>query len=80
VLRLIIGQGMKYVSLGALIGLACAVALTRLIAHLLFNVNATDPLTFAAVAALLIGVALLAALVPARRATKVDPMKALRSE
>jgi predicted permease len=80
VLRLIIAQGMKYVSLGALIGLAGAVALTRLIAHLLFNVSATDPLTFAAVAALLIGVALLAAIVPARRATKVDPMIALRSE
>jgi putative ABC transport system permease protein len=80
VLRLIVGQGMKFVLLGVTIGLAGAVALTRLIAHLLFNVSATDPLTFTAVAALLIGVALLATLVPARRATKVDPMIALRSE
>jgi len=80
VLRLIVGQGMKFVLLGVIIGLAGAVGLTRLIAHLLFNVSATDPLTFGAGAALLIAVALLAALVPARRATKVDPMIALRSE
>jgi predicted permease len=80
VLRLIIGQGMRFVSLGVAIGLAGALALTRLIAHLLFDVSATDPLTFAVVAALLIAVALLAALVPARRATKVDPMIALRCE
>jgi predicted permease len=80
VLRLIIGQGMRFVSLGVAVGLAGALALTRLIAHLLFDVSATDPLTFAVVAALLIVVALLAALVPARRATKVDPMIALRSE
>jgi putative ABC transport system permease protein len=80
VLRLIVGQGMKFVLLGVVIGLAGALALTRLIAHLLFNVSATDPLTFGLVASLLIAVALLAALVPARRATKVDPMIALRSE
>jgi putative ABC transport system permease protein len=80
VLRLIVGQGMRFVSLGVAVGLAGALALTRLIAHLLFDVSATDPLTFAAVAALLIAVALLAALVPARRATKVDPMIALRCE
>jgi putative ABC transport system permease protein len=80
VLRLIIGQGMKFVLLGVAVGLAGALALTRMIAHLLFNVSETDPLTFAVVAALLVFVALLAALVPARRATKVDPMTALRVE
>jgi predicted permease len=80
VLRLIVGQGMKFVLLGVGIGLAGALALTRLIAHMLYKVSATDPLTFAVVAALLIGVALLAALLPARRAIKVDPIIALRSE
>jgi predicted permease len=80
VLRLIIGQGMKYVALGVGLGLAGALALTRLIAHLLFSVSATDPLTFIAISALLIGIALIACLIPARRATKVDPIIALRCE
>ncbi|HEY7182756.1 MAG TPA: ABC transporter permease, partial [Blastocatellia bacterium] len=74
VLRLIIGQGMKFVLIGVTVGLAGALALTRLITHLLFNVSATDPLTFIIITALLIGVALLACWIPARRAAKVDPM------
>jgi putative ABC transport system permease protein len=80
VLRLVIVQGMKQVLIGLTIGLAGALALTRVMKGLLFEVSATDPLTFAAIASLLTFVALLACLVPARRAASVDPMVALRCE
>jgi putative ABC transport system permease protein len=80
VLRLFVRQGMSLVAVGASIGLFGALALTRVMESLLFGVSATDPLTFAGVASLLGLVALAACYLPARRATKVDPMTALRHE
>jgi putative ABC transport system permease protein len=80
VLRMILGQGLRTISIGVAIGIAGALALTRTVASLLFGVTATDPLTFASVTLLLVGIALLACYIPARRATKVDPMAALRYE
>lgn len=80
VFRLILGQGVKVVFLGLILGLAGAFALTRAIRSLLFGVTPSDPLTFAFVSALLTLVALMACSIPARRATKVDPLIALRNE
>jgi putative ABC transport system permease protein len=80
ILRLVVGQGLGLALAGVGVGLALALGLTRVLASMLYGVSATDPLTFAFVALALLGVALLACLVPARRATKVDPMIALRYE
>ncbi len=80
VLRLMLGEGMKMALIGVAIGIAVALGLTRLMVNILFGVSATDPLTFFGVATLLVVVALVACWIPARRATRVDPLVALRYE
>jgi predicted permease len=80
VLRMILAQGAKIAGAGVVIGLAASLGLTRLMTNLLFSVSAADPLTFAAVAIVLVGVAMLACYIPARRALRVDPIIALRYE
>jgi putative ABC transport system permease protein len=80
VLRMVIRQGMILALIGVALGLAAALALTRVMKNLLFNMSATDPATFATIALLLVSVALIASYIPARRATKVDPLQALRHD
>ena len=80
ILRLILGRGGKLAGLGVVVGLAAALGLTRLMTSMLYGVGATDPLTFSAVAILLTLIALAACYIPARRATRVDPVEALRYE
>jgi putative ABC transport system permease protein len=80
VIAMVVGQGLALAVAGAVIGVVAAAALTRLMSSLLYGVTATDPLTFGAVALLLLLVAAGAAWLPARRATAVDPLVALRSE
>lgn len=80
VLRMILSQGLRTIFIGVAIGIASSLALTRTVESLLFGVTATDPLTFAAVILLLVAAALIACYIPARRATKIDPLIALRYE
>jgi ABC-type antimicrobial peptide transport system permease subunit len=80
VLRLVVGQGLVLAGIGIAVGLAGAAALTRLITGLLYGVKATDPVTFIAVPLVLTAAVMVASYVPARRATRLDPVAALRCE
>jgi len=80
VLRMVIWWGMRLTLIGLALGMAAALSLTRIVKNLLFQVSVTDPETFALIALLLAAVALIASYIPARRATKVDPLQSLRNE
>jgi putative ABC transport system permease protein len=80
ILGLVLGQGMRGPIIGVAIGIVSALALTRVLSATLFGVTATDPVTYGGVAALLVAVAAVACYVPARRATRVDPVYALRRD
>jgi putative ABC transport system permease protein len=80
VLKMTVKQSLKLVGLGLLIGLVSAFILTRVMATLLFGISATDPLTFLSISLVLLAVAMLASYIPALRATRVDPMIALRAQ
>jgi putative ABC transport system permease protein len=80
VLRMILGFGFRMTLAGVVIGLAGALASSRLLASLLFQVSAINPLIFSFASAVLVGMAILASFLPARRATRIDPMQALRAE
>jgi len=80
IFRMAVGEGMQLVAIGLAVGLAGGVALTRFVRTMLFDVSPSDPLTFGSISALLAAVAFVACYVPARRATRVDPLVALREE
>jgi predicted permease len=80
VVRLVLGEALQPVALGAVLGVVSAIAATRVLASQLFGVSPTDPLTIAAVVAMLVGVALIASVIPARRAASIDPTRALQAE
>ena len=78
--RQVVSQGAKVVAVGVVLGVAAAVASTRLLGALLFDVKAVDPIVFAAMSATMIGIGVLASYMPARRASNVDPIEALRND
>ena len=78
ILRIVMGQGLALVLMGVAIGIGCAFSLSPVMKALLFHVSATDPATFVGIATLFLLVALVASYIPARRATRIDPMAALR--